>query len=148
MAKWGGGGGLTVSGIAAEPDRPAGPTSLIVAWRLNEPLTFSGTFARNVNTRFDASGVNAWFAAPPMSVRLATTDSIATGGTPCVTSTRSSVDCPERIVDGDADPCPVGPTFSRGVIEKSSTARPSSAPLALKSVQRIQNVAPFGMLRF
>ena len=34
-----------------------------------------------------------------------------------------------------------------GVSEKSSTARPSSAPVASVSVQRIQNVAPFAMLK-
>src|ERR1044071_4999516 len=33
-----------------------------------------------------------------------------------------------------------------GVREKSSTARPSSAPAASRSVQRIQNVAPFAMV--
>ena len=31
------------------------------------------------------------------------------------------------------------------VIEKSSMARPSSAPVALKSVQRMQNVAPLAI---
>ena len=34
-----------------------------------------------------------------------------------------------------------------GVIEKSSTSRPSSAPEAFESVHRIQNVAPAGMFR-
>src|SRR6185436_19512719 len=33
-----------------------------------------------------------------------------------------------------------------GVREKSSTARPSSAPVASASFQRIQNVAPLAML--
>ena len=34
-----------------------------------------------------------------------------------------------------------------GVSEKSSTARPSSAPVASMSVQRIQKVAPLAMLK-
>src|SRR3978361_1530593 len=34
-----------------------------------------------------------------------------------------------------------------GVREKSSTARPSSAPVASTSVQRIQKVAPLGVLK-
>src|SRR5215213_8684243 len=34
-----------------------------------------------------------------------------------------------------------------GVIEKSSIARPSSAPDGSISVQRIQNVAPFGIFK-
>src|SRR4051794_26241040 len=38
-------------------------------------------------------------------------------------------------------------TAPLGVREKSSTARPSSAPVASVSFQRIQNVAPLGMLR-
>ena len=37
-------------------------------------------------------------------------------------------------------------TSNVGVIEKSSTASPSSELVALKSVQRIQNEAPLGML--
>src|SRR6058998_2781729 len=41
----------------------------------------------------------------------------------------------------------LGGTTDWGVREKSSTASPSSAPAALVSVQWIQKVAPFGMLR-
>src|SRR2546423_12360347 len=37
-------------------------------------------------------------------------------------------------------------TAPLGVIEKSSTASPSSAPVASVSFQRIQNVAPLGIL--
>ena len=40
-----------------------------------------------------------------------------------------------------------GPPSLSGVSEKSSTARPSSAPVALKSVHRIQKVVPGGMPR-
>src|ERR1044072_7169359 len=43
---------------------------------------------------------------------------------------------------------PVAPSAPpSGVREKSSTARPSSAPVASTSDQRIQKVAPLGMLR-
>ena len=38
-------------------------------------------------------------------------------------------------------------TVPFGVRQKSSTASPSSAPVASRSVQRIQKVAPFGILR-
>src|SRR3954468_474057 len=40
----------------------------------------------------------------------------------------------------------LGGTTDWGVSEKSSTARPSSAPVASVSFQRIQNVAPLAML--
>src|SRR5689334_17912490 len=41
----------------------------------------------------------------------------------------------------------LGRTTEAGVSEKSSTARPSSAPLASVSFQRIQKVAPLAMLK-
>src|ERR1044071_645293 len=51
---------------------------------------------------------------------------------------------------GLAAPTPVGLvgwTTPCGVSEKLSTARPSSAPEASRSVQRIQKVAPLAMLK-
>ena len=54
---------------------------------------------------------------------------------------------PAATLDGFALPTAVGPvetTEPCGVSEKSSMARPSSAPLASKSIQRIQNVASGG----
>src|ERR1043166_2387033 len=50
-----------------------------------------------------------------------------------------AVGVPDGVGVGVAPPEPFG------VTEKSSTARPSSAPPASKSIQRIKNVAPFGM---
>src|ERR1044072_3619702 len=49
------------------------------------------------------------------------------------------------LIERLGGPPPPGPF---GVMEKSSTERPSSAPEALKSFQRIKNVTPFAMLRF
>ncbi|MEI7686194.1 MAG: hypothetical protein WCL32_14310 [Planctomycetota bacterium] len=57
--------------------------------------------------------------------------------------------CPERMVAGDGAASVVvvvAATSTTGVIEKSSMARPSSEPVALKSCQRIQNVLLFAML--
>src|SRR6516164_713632 len=56
------------------------------------------------------------------------------------------VELPAATGLGLADPVPEGAPVPSGVSEKSSTARPSSAPVASKSVQRIQNVAPSAML--
>ena len=95
------------------------------------------------------SSKNAALGAPPMVVRSPVTASPVLGGSePGVTLTVSSVS-PAATLDGFALPTAVGPvetTEPCGVSEKSSMARPSSAPLASKSIQRIQNVAPGGML--
>src|SRR4051794_31569802 len=66
---------------------------------------------------------------------------------PGVTRTESVVALPAVTGFGLAEPTPereMAPPC--GVSEKSSTARPSSAPVASWSFQRIQKVAPLGML--
>ena len=71
---------------------------------------------------------------------------VEAGLTPGVMLAVRVVGLPAATGLGLADPVPKGAPVSSGVREKSSTARPSSAPLASVSVQRIQMVAPGGML--
>ena len=74
---------------------------------------------------------------------------VLAGFVPGVTATVNSVELPASTELGVAAPVPLGLVVAPlefGVSEKSSTARPSSEPVALKSLQRIQNVAPLGML--
>ena len=74
---------------------------------------------------------------------------VLAGLAPGVTVTVSSVDSPSPTRLGDAAPVPVGFVVVGTPLtlkKKSSTARPSSAPVALKSVHRMKNIAPGGML--
>src|SRR5437588_9718644 len=85
--------------------------------------------------------VRSHVTASPVEVGLAPAVTVAVSVTeePAVTGLGAEAPLAEGLVGvgGPVD----------GVSEKSSTARPSSAPLASKSVQRIQKVAPSGMLR-
>src|SRR5262252_3863933 len=74
---------------------------------------------------------------PPIDDRSATTAKPVLGGLfPGITFTVSSVESPGNTEDGLALPVPEGfvATTPLAVIEKSSTAKPSSAPVASTSV--------------
>src|SRR5215211_2149122 len=56
--------------------------------------------------------------------------------------TLEPIETSTALLDGDVTATDGAGSANVGVSEKSSTARPSSAPDALKSTQRIQKVAP------
>ena len=149
------GGTRTVSEIDAVAVRDC--ASVIVACSVLGPsLVPTATAVENVNTLspptaspFVPSSKKGCAAEPPIAVRSARTAMPVLGGPlPGVTVTMRRVVSPGSSVFGLAAPTPDGlvVTTPLAVSEKSSTARPSSAPEALKSVQRIQNVAPGAML--
>ena len=130
--------------------------SVMVAVSVFGPSLVPGaTVARNVNTLSPPtasplvpSSKKDWAAVPPMEVRSARTARPVLGGPlPGVTVTVRRVVSPGSSAFGLAAPTPEGlvVTSPLAVRAKSSTARPSSAPEALKSVQRIQKVAPGAM---
>ncbi len=147
----------TLSAIVAAPLRDC--ASLIAAGRLSTPGVAPGpTVARYEKTRSPpvtsplvSSSNRACAPEPPISVRSAVTARpVLVGLAPGVTVTVSSVVPPTCTSDGLDAPMPlglVGPAGAVAVSAKLSTARPSSEPAALRSVQRIQKVAPAGMLR-
>src|SRR5690348_16660885 len=148
-------GSKTFRLIVAAPRRACASPMLI--GRLLGPLAVAGaTLAWNENVLSPAaaspcvpSSKNACAAAPPIGLRSpVTVMPVLAGLAPGVTATVSSVALPASTVLGLAAPAPDGAAlFADGVSEKSSTARPSSLPEALKSAQRIQNVAPLGIFR-
>src|SRR5678815_1564922 len=83
-----------------------------------------------------------------MPVRFAVTaNPVLAGPVAGVTATVSSVLPPASRLLGVAAPTPLRLLGPCTVSVKLSTASPSSAPVALESVQRIQNVAPAGIER-
>src|SRR5205085_11339832 len=94
---------------------------------------------------------NACAIDPPIEMRLPVTlRFVLFGFVPGMTLTVKRVASPGLTLEGEALPVPVGFVVVRapcGVIEKSSTASPSSAPEASRSVQRMKKVAPLAMLR-
>src|SRR5262245_19204661 len=115
------------------------------------------TVARNENTLsptvtspFVPSLKNGCAALPPIEERSPVTIiPVLVGLAPGVTATVSSVVPPGATGLGLAEPTPVGLVgvgLFIGVMEKSSTAKPSSAPDASRSVQRMKKVAPAAML--
>src|SRR5260370_799117 len=95
------------------------------------------------------SSKSACDAEPPMALRSAVTvRPVLAGLAPGATVTLSKVVLPTVTGFGVAEPVPLGlDEPAVGVREKSSTASPSSAPLASKSVQWIQKVAPLAMFK-
>src|SRR5437660_3729314 len=93
------------------------------------------------------SSKNGCAAEPRIAVRFAVTARpVLVGLEPGVTATLNSVALPACTDAGLALPTPDGPTVACGVIEKSSTARPSSELGTSMSCHLIQNVAPFGIV--
>src|ERR1043165_1788211 len=94
---------------------------------------------------------NACAFEPPIADRSPETFKfVLLGFVPGETLTVSTAASPALTLEGEAVPVPVGLVADRlpcGVIEKSSIARPSSAPDASRSVQRMKKVAPLAMLR-
>ena len=125
------------------PVTPAGVPAPIVA--RNEK-----TLSPGVTSPLVPSSANDCDGAPPIAVRSPVTVSpVLVGLAPGVTVTVSSVDSPSPTRLGDAAPVPVGFVVvgtPLALKKKLSTARPSSAPVALKSVHRMKNIAPGGML--
>ena len=96
------------------------------------------------------SSKNACEAEPPIVVRSPLTEiPVLVGLVPGVTVTVRRVGFPAPTVEGFATPVPVGLVAEDpfGVIAKSSTATPSSAPVAFKSVQRMKKVVPLVILK-
>jgi len=84
---------------------------------------------------------------PPIAVRLQLTIMpVDAGAVPGTMFEVKIVELPAATGLGLLDPLPEGAPVPNGVNEKSSTARPSSAPETSTSVQRIQKVAPLAML--